>query len=169
MIRAFSKDELQSLLKVAAKHSSHDELMLLVAFNHGLRVSEVINLDSSNVQGDTLVVQRLKGSELTAQPLLPSEKARILEMCSKPGKFFPMCRTTVWRRMKAYCDEAGIPMYKARPHALKHTCGTLGHEGGMTIPELQTYLGHKSGSNTLIYLKVDDDKASKAFATAVGK
>jgi integrase len=38
----------------------------------------------------------------------------------------------------------------------------------MSIPELQTYLGHKSGSSTLAYLKIGEDEASEAFAKAIG-
>jgi type 1 fimbriae regulatory protein FimB len=70
--------------------------------------------------------------------------------------------------MQTYGELAGIPAYKRHSHALKHTCGKLGLAGGMSLPELQTYLGHKNGQNTMIYLQVDDDTASHAFAAAVG-
>jgi len=169
MVRSLSKDELQKLLEVAKSHNETDYLMLLVMFNHGLRVSEVLGLTRENVQGDLLVVQRLKGSEKTAQPLLPSERDGLLKLAAEcEGTFFPTYRMAVWRMMQAYCHEAGIPKFKARPHALKHTCGKLGVKGGMTVPEVQAYLGHKNGSNTLVYLKEDDASASKAFAAAMG-
>jgi type 1 fimbriae regulatory protein FimB len=168
MVRSLSKDELQKLLEIAKSHNEGDYLMLLVMFNHGLRVSEVIGLTRDNVQGNLLVVQRLKGSEKTAQPLLTSEREALLGLAEHEGPFFPISRITAWRRMKQYCHEASIPEFKARPHALKHTTGKLGLRGGMTLPELQAYLGHKNGSNTMIYLKEDDATASKAFAAAVG-
>lgn len=170
MIRAFTKDELQKLLAVAKNRSAEDALMFLVSFNHGLRVSEVLNLTAENIQGDLLVVQRLKGSEKTAQPMLPNEREQLLALASKGGKFFPICRMTAHRRIRRYCSLAGIPAVKARMHALKHTCGTLGYNDGhgMSLPEVQTYLGHKSGSNTMVYLRASEEKASKAFAAAVG-
>jgi hypothetical protein len=39
----------------------------------------------------------------------------------------------------------------------------------MGIPELQKYLGHKNGGNTMIYLEADEAQAASAFAAAVGK
>ena len=41
--------------------------MLLVAYNHGLRVSEVLSLTKENIQDGALVIQRLKGSNKTTR------------------------------------------------------------------------------------------------------
>jgi hypothetical protein len=41
-------------------------------------------------------------------------------------------------------------------------------EGGGKINEVQKRLGHKNGGNTLKYLCVSDDVASRAFQAAVG-
>jgi len=100
--------------------------------------------------------------------LLPNEKQDVLNLAKQDGLFFPMCRKTLWLKMQKYCNEAGIPKFLAHPHSLRHGCAMAGLKGGMKINELQTYLGHVSGSNTMIYLQVDDDVASSAFARAVG-
>jgi integrase len=85
------------------------------------------------------------------------------------GKFFPICRMTFHRRMVEYGTEAGIAPHLLHAHALKHSCGRLGYKGGMGIAELQSYLGHKNGGNTMIYLQADEGEACAAFAAAVGK
>jgi integrase len=144
-------------------------LAFLVCFNHGLRVSELVNLDASNIVDGHLVVQRLKRSRKTTQPLLPDEKDGLLALAQKSGKFFPMSRWTFDRRMKEYGAKAGIPEFKRHAHALKHSTGRLAYLGGMGIPELQAYLGHKNGGNTMIYLQADEQQAASAFAAAVGK
>jgi len=146
-----------------------DHLMILIAFNHGLRVSEVLDLTTANFVGGYLIVQRLKGSEKTAQKLLPNEAALLASYTiSSCGRLFPIHRQTAWRHVKKLGIAAGIPAFKCTPHALKHTCAKTGLAGGMTLPELQTYLGHKSGSSTMVYLREDDEVASKAFAAAAG-
>jgi integrase len=160
-MKSLTRDELNRLLDAAGS----DRLMFTVMFNHGLRVSEVIALDETNVIGGHLIVQRLKKSCKTTQPLLADEQG----LTTMTGKFFPMRRETVWRKMQAYGKKAGIPSFKCHPHAMKHSTGRLGYEGGMGIPELQKYLGHKNGGNTMVYLEADEMQAASAFAAAMGK
>lgn len=160
-MKSLTKDELDRLVQVAGA----DGLMLRVMFNHGLRVSEVIALDEKNVVDGHLVVQRLKGSRKTTQPLLADEQV----LATMTGRFFPMSRITIWRRMQEYGTRAGIPAFKCHPHILKHTTGRLGYKGGMGIPELQSYLGHVNGGNTMVYLQAEESEAAAAFAAAVGK
>jgi type 1 fimbriae regulatory protein FimB/type 1 fimbriae regulatory protein FimE len=168
-MKSLLKSELDALLAVAEKHDRNFALMIRVSFNHGLRVTEAINLSSTNIVDGHLVVQREKKSALTTQPLLADEKAALEALARTPGRFFPISRVTAWRRMQAYGEEAGIPEFKRHSHVLKHTCGKLAFKGGMTIPEIQTWLGHKNGGNTMVYLQATEQEAAQAFAAAVGK
>jgi integrase len=160
-MKSLTRDELNRLLDAAGA----DRLMLTVMFNHGLRVSEVVALTDANVINGHLVVQRLKGSRKTTQPLLSDEQA----LLAMKGRFFPMSRWTVRRKIQEYGAKADIPEHKRICHILKHTCGRLGFKGGMSIPDLQAYLGHVNGGNTLIYLQSTEEEAAHAFAAAVGK
>jgi integrase/recombinase XerD len=169
-MKYLTKSELESLLKVAKASSPLDELLMLISFNHGLRVSEVLALTKDNFVDGYLIVQRLKGSCRTAQKLLPNEAALLAEYkIPECGRLFPIHRQTAWRHVKALGVAAGIPAHRVFPHCIKHTTAKIGLSGGMSIPELQTYLGHKSGNSTLQYLREDDQTASSAFAAAVGK
>lgn len=71
--------------------------------------------------------------------------------------------------MQAYGAEAGLPEYKRHCHVLRHSAGRLGFIGGMTIPDIQKYLGHRSGANTLIYLESSEEESCNAFAAAIGR
>ncbi len=168
-MKSLTKIELDSLLSVARRHSERDYLMILVTFNHGLRVSETLALTRANIRDGHITVQRLKGSRRTTQPLLASEREGLEALAKSDGVFFPICRETAWRKIKKYGAEAGIPEFKLFPHALKHSTGRLGYEGGMGIPELMKYLGHVSGKNTMVYLEASEEQACDAFAAAVGK
>jgi integrase len=169
-MKSLTRSQLDSLLTVARSHSEMDYVALLVGFNHGLRVSEILALTKDNIVDGHLVVQRLKGSNKTIQALLPNEQPLLEQLVkSSEGRFFKTTRKTMWVHVKQYAAEAGVPSFLATPHKVcKHSCAMAGLRGGMSIPELQTYLGHVSGSNTLRYLQVDEDVASSAFAKAVG-
>jgi len=168
-MKSLTREELAGLFEQARQVSELDYFMLLVTFNHGLRACETISLDRSNIQGEYLVVQRLKKSEKTTQPLMEDEKAALLALASVPDKFFPISKRTFERKMQRYGKAAGIPPFKCHPHALKHTTGRLAYLGGMGIPEIQKWLGHKNGGNTMKYMEATEEEAARAFATAVGK
>ncbi len=168
-MKHLTKPELDALLVAAKESSPMDELFVLLGFNHGLRVSELINLTAENFKDGYLTVQRLKGSMKTSQRLLPNEAA-LLANYTIPygGKLFPMCRMTAWRHMKELGQIAGIPAHKCFCHCLKHTTAKLALKAGMGLPELKQYLGHRSLASTGAYLQSDDEEASLAFAAAMG-
>ena len=170
-MKHLTKDELSKMLAVAQSSGPLDYLIILLAFNHGFRVSEVLSLTSENFVDGHVIVQRLKGSCKTTQKLLPNEAGLITDLLThrSPGeRLFPFCRKTAWLHVKQIGVAAGIESFRCFPHALKHTCAMTGLAGGMKINEVQTYLGHKSGASTMAYLRVDDDVACKAFAAAAG-
>lgn len=170
-MKSLTHPELDALLTAAETVSELDYLMLLVTFNHGLRASETLELTRHNIVGDHLVVQRKKGSARTDQPLLPGEKEMILALVAQRGDsvLFSMHRSTFWRKVRRYGKQALINLAKCHPHTLKHTCGRLAYEGGMGIPELQKYLGHVNGKNTMVYLESTEEQAAAAFAAAAGR
>jgi len=172
-MKALTQSELDALLAVSGEHS----LMLRITFNHGLRVSETLGLTRDNLPSGLLDVQRLKGSKRTIQPLLGGERDALLALAAtSTGYFFlpeiknrESARRQFNRLMRRYGKLANVPEHKCHAHALKHACGRLGYEGGMGIPELQTYLGHVNGKNTMVYLEATEEQASSAFAAAAGR
>jgi type 1 fimbriae regulatory protein FimB len=176
-MKSLTKSELAALLAVARKHNERDYWMILVTWNHGLRVSEMLSLRRENFRAGRLTVQRLKGSKKTSQPTLLLEIAETRDafaafVASCDDLLFPTNRMDVWRKMQKYGAEAGIPEEKRHPHALKHTCGRLAYEAGVGIAEIQTHLGHVNGKNALIYMESTEEQASavftQAFAAAAG-
>jgi len=172
-MKSFTRDELNRLLEVARAHSVADYWMILVTWNHGLRVSEMLALTAENFRGGLLNVARLKGSRKTLQPILAAEspETRSLFMAfvaASSGRLFPTYRMDFWRKLQRYGREAGIHDSKCHPHSLKHSCGRLAYEGGMGIPEIQTWLGHVEGGNTMRYMEATEEQAANAFAAAAG-
>jgi len=171
-----TRSELLALLKAARSQSERDWLMILVAFWHGLRASEVTSFTPSAVRDGHITIQRLKGSLKTTQPLMRHENPLLNErealetrVGATPARqpVFNISRIQFFRLMQRYCRAASIPAHKAHCHVLKHSIAmqTIRVAG---IENVRQYLGHKSISSTGSYLKVSDAEASAAIAKAAG-
>jgi integrase len=163
-MKSMTHEQLDALLDTAKAESMTDYLMFLVTFQHGLRVSETLSLTRDNIRDGYITVERGKGSHRCEHPLLPNEVEHLTKLS---GKFFDISRWTFNRRMKYYGEKAGLPDFLCHAHSLKHTCGRLGFKGGMTVPDLVEWLGHKNPANSLIYAKSDISTAFAAFKTAI--
>ena len=110
--------EVEKLIKAAP--SPRDRAMLLLAFTHALRVSELINLRWAQISFDTarLQVERLKGSESGVHPLRGREVRALKALQrSQPAGFrfvfvsklgAPLTRQAVDKRVRAAGVKAGL-------------------------------------------------------------
>lgn len=178
LLEALTKAELRSLLRAARSDKRKGErnwLMILVAFSHGLRASEVVGLQTDALSDGHIAVRRLKGSLPTTQPFLSDpdpllDEAKglfaFLGLLHGKQRLFPITRQHFWRLVQRYAKAAGIPERKRHPHVLKHTIAMqVIHGAG--IENTRQYLGHKSMASTGAYLKVTDAEASAAVASAL--
>lgn len=165
------------VLCIARGVRERDWLMFLVAYQHGLRASEVVRLTRDQVRDGFITVQRLKGSNKTVQPLaedaepLLSERAALETLAADSplnSPMFPISRVHYFRLFRKYAQRAGIPAHKCHPHALKHSIAkhTIDDAG---IHNVRQWLGHKSIASTGEYLKVSDEDAAQAIAHAAGR
>ena len=129
-MEALSKPELLALLSAARAHRERDWLMILLAYRHGLRASEITQIQRDAIADGVLTVARLKGSLRTVQPLMEDENPLLNEragmfafLASIHGKqkLFPITRQHFWRVVQRHAMAAGIPKRKRHPHILKHT------------------------------------------------
>ena len=131
-----SESEMLDVLELARKTNIRDWAILVLAFHHGLRVTEVLELnleDSINWKDRTLTVKRLKGSLTTTQPLvemrgkpalseLVALKAYIkIRIEDGSGRLFTgqkgaLRRWTLTRMFRAYCEQVSAARV-AKPKA----------------------------------------------------
>lgn len=164
-----------AILRAAKAHRTRDWLMILVAWRHGLRASEVVAITHDDLKDGQLDTQRLKGSERTIQPLgtdpdpLLDERAGLVEYCrgfNRNQRLFAVTRQHFWRLVQRHGKTAGIPERKRYPHIFKHSIAMhVIQKAG--IENLKKFLGHKSGASTMAYLKVTDEEASAAVQRAL--
>src|SRR5438128_2354685 len=77
-----TRDEVASLLRAARKsprHGARNHAMILIAYRHGLRASEVVNLRQSDLdlRNGTIYCRRAKGSRSSLHPMKPDELASL--------------------------------------------------------------------------------------------
>jgi type 1 fimbriae regulatory protein FimB len=176
-----TESEMLEVLKLARKTNARDWAVLVVAFHHGLRVTEVLELDlanSINWKDRTLTVKRLKGSLTTTQPLVEmrgnpalSELAALkaylkIRIEDGSGRLFTgqkgaLRRWTLTRMFRAYCEQvsdarvtkgwAPIAANAMHFHSIKHSIATILASRVDNIFLVKTQLGHAAISSTMRY------------------
>jgi site-specific recombinase XerD len=187
MTEHLTPSEIQAVVKAAKVRSMRDWAMVLLAYRHGLRASEVCGLKLSDVdiRNESITLRRLKGSLKTVQPLyrhrgqplldeIHAMKAWLRERgddgsdyvftSQKGGR---LDRTQFFRIFQALATEAGLPTEKWHPHCLKHSLGTHLVQRNTNLALVKQALGHKSISSTLRYTAVTDSQAAKAVSAAL--
>lgn len=174
-IQSLTREELLALLKRARAARTRDWLMILVAFWHGLRASEVIALTPDKLKDGFITVQRLKGSLKTTQPLMEHEDPLLNERAAisdfmhgmhRNQRLFPVRRETFWRIVQGYGNAIGLPSHKRNTKMLKHSFA-MQFIQSIGIENVRQYLGHKSISSTGAYLKVSDSEAAASVKRAL--
>ncbi len=81
-MKALSQDEILKVLK-AVSDSPRDLAMILIAFRHGMRASEVCGLEVKDVdlKNGEITIRRIKGSLKTTQPLADLQGQRGGRVC----------------------------------------------------------------------------------------
>jgi len=172
-------DELLAVLKEAKAHSVRNWAMILTAFSHGLRATEVCNLRMSDLVDGHLTIKRLKGSNTTTHQLVPHRgeplldevkaiKAWLAERPTDAGDaLFPsqkggcMSATQFYRVFQSVAQECGMPTHKRHPHVLKHTTCTMLIRTDMNVAKVQAFVGHAAIASTMRYVSISDEEASR--------
>ncbi len=142
-----------------------DATVILVAYRHGLRVSELVDLRWEQVDFRTanLHVRRVKQGTPSTHPILGDElrALRRLQRDQEPKSPFVFTSergapfsTAGFARM---VERAGIEAklrFKAHPHMLRHACGYALANRGHDTRALQAYLGHRNIQHTVRYTEL---------------
>lgn len=161
--------------------SKRDRAIFLLTYRHGLRASEVGQLQVSDVDftANRLSIHRLKGSLDGNHPMRPDEAKAIraylrTRKADSPYLFTsnrgtPVSRASLHYLMRKYATKAGLPPEKQHFHCLKHSIATHLLDARAGIEFVRDWLGHKNIQNTLIYAQLTsrtrDEQARRVFAS----
>jgi len=159
--RYVTPEDVQAMIDAAS--SLRDKLIVSLLFCTGMRVSELVNIEVSdvNLEEGSIRVRGKGGKERivffdsrTKELLL-----QYLEAERPDGYLFPgrngghIHYVTVERIVKRLAKAAGLRK-KVTPHVLRHSFATLSLLRGMDVREIQELLGHASLRTTQIYTHV---------------
>jgi integrase len=182
-----SPGEVLALLKTARNRSTRDWAMILLAYRHGLRASEVCGLKLADIdlKAGSISIRRLKGSLHTIQPLYQHRGQPLLDETTavrawlrkrrgdgsdylftsqKGGK---LGRTQFFRNFQRVAETAGLPIEKRHPHVLKHSLASHLVYGNVNLALVRQALGHRSIRSTMAYLGTTDAQAAEAAQAAL--
>ena len=181
--RYLSLEESERLLSsVDSRNRARDYCILCIFLNYGLRISEIVGLNLSDIRSDHLRVLG-KGSKERVVYLNDATAAAIndyllvrkhLQALDRNALFLSnrktrMSREAVHNMVKKSLLRAGLDASKYSAHKLRHTAATLMLQNGVDVRTLQELLGHEHLNTTQIYTHVDSsDLRIAASANPLG-
>lgn len=150
------------------RHTHRDATLILIAYRHALRVSELVALrwDQIDFAQGLLHVARLKNGVPSTHPLRGPE-LRALRRLQREGSGGPYVFTTerngplttsnVRKLLARSGKEAGLE-FPVHPHMLRHAAGYKLANDGHDTRAIQHYLGHKNIAHTVRYTDMAPDR-----------
>ena len=182
-----SKNEYESMLDGCSgqdKISSRDKMMLMIMYNTGCRVSELINLSVSDITlacdtGTSCIQFYGKGRKERITPIWKSTAAYLYKYIrsnnlNQDDKLFKgrqnenLTRSGVGQRITVIVDKAALlcPSLKEKcitPHTFRHSSAMNLLQAGVDISTIAIWLGHESIDTTHKYMVADIEIKRKAM------
>ena len=159
--KELTRAEYIRLLEVAnAKHNERLNLIIQTICGTGIRVSELqyITVEALH-NGEAIVNCKGKNRRVFIVPELKKKLLRyVKEQGISTGTVFvtrggkPVSRNSIWKDMKALCEQANVSPSKVFPHNLRHLFARTFYGIEKDIAKLADILGHASINTTRIYI-----------------
>ncbi len=163
-------ESIQLLDAVDGKNQERDYCILTLFLNCGLRISELVGLNLSDIQDDALRVLG-KGNKvriiylndackdaldrwLAVRRPIQGRDQNALFLSSRNER---ISRSMVHAMVKKRLGEAGIDSTRYSSHKLRHTAATLMLQNGVDVRAVQEVLGHDHLNTTEIYTHIDNE------------
>ena len=155
-----------------------DKAMLEFAYATGMRVTEIISLDISDVNLEegyvtcnssprkrtiplgNLSLGALKEYIEKARPILIKDESIKALFVNINGK--RLTRQGFWKIVKYYKEQAHITK-EITPHVLRHSFATHLLQNGADLKAIQTMLGHSDISSTQVYMQFQDENLKDIY------
>lgn len=182
--KILSGEEVELLLeqpKDCDNKGIRDKAMLELLYATGIRVSELINLDVSDVNVPMSFVRCKGGKKERIIPMGHQAKDALENYINNVRKYmvkdenetalFVNCsgarlsRQGFWKLIKYYQNIAGIET-DITPHTLRHSFAAHLLENGADLHSIQEMMGHADISSTQVYSRMMNSKIKDVYAKA---
>jgi len=159
-----------------------DRAILELLYACGLRVSELVGLDTDRVDLANQQVRVIgKGNKERRVPMGDEARERLHRYRSGPRQDWTarrptpalfvtrrgrrMTRESVWRLVRGWTEASGLRR-RVTPHTFRHSFATHLLEGGADLRVVQALLGHASISTTQLYTHLTGERVREVYARA---
>jgi integrase/recombinase XerD len=151
----------------AAIHNFKHRVILMTAYGAGLRISEAVNLQLTDIDSERMVIRVRQGKNkkdryTKLSPILLDLLRRYWWAARPQDLLFtgrslqqPLSVSTLQSACQQAQREAGIPK-TITPHTLRHSFATHLLEAGTDLRVIQVLLGHASPVSTARYTRVSN-------------
>jgi integrase/recombinase XerD len=177
--KAISREDIEQLLAAPAQGTSaksqRDHALLELLYASGMRVTELVSLDVSdvNLASHSVRVRGKKASSKervipvgdraldTLQIYVNKGRMQLVRDPEEPALFLNhrgqrLTRQGLWLIIKHYVDEVGISE-DVTPHTLRHSFAAHKLSQGKSLQDIQKLLGHANISTTQVYQHVGQE------------
>ena len=161
-------DQLVAAASRTGRHGHRDATMILIAYRHALRVSELVALrwEQVDLKQGVLHVRRRKNGAPSTHPLHGPEiralrriareypHTRYVFMTERQGPL----TDSAFRKIVARAGEVAGLELPVHPHMLRHSTGYKLANDGQDTRAIQHYLGHKNIQHTVRYTELTADR-----------
>lgn len=166
-------EEIKILINsISGKNKQRDKLIIKLAANLGLRLSEITNIRLVDISENNIKISG-KGSKERIL-FIPSIIKKELEnytakenrnvtdyvFLSRNGK--RLSSRTVQAMVTKYLKAAGVYRSGLSCHSLRHSAATLMHDSGTSIATIKEVLGHSSLNTTMRYTHINNNQIKAA-------
>lgn len=181
-----SPEQVDRLLKAPDKKTDkgrRDQAMLELMYACGLRVSELVTLQKSQLHFDEgylrvfgkgrkeRLVPIAKSSAKCVQEYIDHVRPSLIHNESEAGQIIflsvngrPLTRARIWQLIREWGTDAGLP-HGIHPHSLRHSFASHLLSAGAPLRTIQEMLGHADISTTQIYTHVDQQRLKHVHST----
>ncbi len=164
-------DEIERLIvsaKSLGRYGHRDAALILLAYRHGLRVGELVDLkwDQFDFKRGEAHINRMKNGTPAIHPIEGDELRLLRRLKLKyPDSPFvftsergaPLTTSAV-RKIVTRAGESAKIGFPVHPHMLRHSCGHYLANRGVDTRSIQAYLGHRSIEHTVRYTELLPDR-----------
>jgi type 1 fimbriae regulatory protein FimB/type 1 fimbriae regulatory protein FimE len=161
-------EKLMTAAGMVGRHGQRDVTLIMLAYRHGLRVSELVNLrwEQIDLQQGLIHINRLKRGTDSVHPLRGPELQALRQVqLDYPLKSYvfisernaPLSPDTFRKIITRAGKEAKLP-FSVHPHMLRHACGYKLAQAGEDTRAIQHYLGHRNIQHTVRYTQLSAER-----------
>ncbi len=167
--------------KLSTREAKRDKAMLHLLYASGMRVSELVSLNSNDIMDDGYVRCFGKGNKERLIPIHQRATSAIeeyekevrphLARNSEQKALFlnrrgdRLTRQGFWQILKGYAKSAELGE-EITPHTLRHSFATHMLSGGADLRSVQELLGHANISTTQVYTHLTNEHVRRTYEKA---